>query len=220
MHSLRLGVDLRLQRVGIGRFQLRQLPPVEHQLGHRHAFAREPLQLGDIGRILATFSLAPALQTQPVEQHRAQLLRRSDRERTLGGLVHLPLQLGDLGRESARQFGQIIAIDLDPATLHPPHGRDQWPVNHLIDSAHPLGGDARLEPLPQAQADVGILGGIFGRRVQWHLVEGDLLLADPAHRFESNAFMLEMGLRQLVESMSRPSGVEVEAHHQRIVVGG
>jgi hypothetical protein len=68
------------------------------------------------------------------------------------------------------------------------------PVDHLIDAGGVLGGEPRLQTQPQAKADVGVLGGIFGGCIERHPVEADLLGADAAHRFIGDALMLEMGL--------------------------
>ena len=45
------------------------------------------------------------------------------------------------------------------------------------------------------------------------------LAPTPQTDLKADALMLEMGLGQLVEAVVRPAGVEVEAHHQRVVIG-
>ncbi len=40
---------------------------------------------------------------------------------------------------------------------------DQRPLQRLVDGRHVLGGEARLQRLPQPQRHVGVLGGIVGR---------------------------------------------------------
>ena len=127
-----LAVDLRLQRVGVGRFELGQLAPVEHQPRHSHALAGEPLQLVDVGRILAALALAPALagragRTAPAPSCCGEPMVNGPSRRFVDAL----LERGDLGREGAGQLGQIVAVDLDPAPLHPADRRDQRPVDHL-----------------------------------------------------------------------------------------
>ena len=69
-----LGIDLRLQRVGVGRAQLGQLAPVEHQARAIDPFGRQPLELVDVGRIGPALALAPALEAEPLVQHLAELL--------------------------------------------------------------------------------------------------------------------------------------------------
>src|SRR3546814_14664973 len=65
-------VDLVLERVGIGRFELGKLPPVQHLARDRRALGLQLLQYGDVGRIGAGLALPAALVTHVVEQDRAQ----------------------------------------------------------------------------------------------------------------------------------------------------
>ena len=108
------------------------------------------------------------------------MLRAADGELAAGLAADLLLQRGDLDVEFGRQALQHLAVDLDAVALHPADHRDHRPVDQLIDPGHPLERQPGLEPQPQPQRDVGVLGGIFGRLVDRHLVEGDLLLAGAA----------------------------------------
>src|SRR3546814_10239750 len=67
------GVDLLLQRIGIGRFQLRKLAPFEDFARDRHAVAFEAFELVLVGRPVARLALAPALETELVEQYLPEL---------------------------------------------------------------------------------------------------------------------------------------------------
>ena len=62
-------IDLRLQRIGVGRLELGQLTPFKHQRRAIDALAGEPLELVDIGRILPALALATALQPKPLVKH-------------------------------------------------------------------------------------------------------------------------------------------------------
>ena len=118
-----------LQRVGIGRFELGQLAPVEHQARRLGTPSRgDPLELGDVGRIDARLALAPALEAHPVEQHVAQLLGAADRERGLpASRMDLVLQRArSRPRSRADSARQLVAVDLDAARA--PSGRSPRPA--------------------------------------------------------------------------------------------
>ena len=62
-------IDLLRQRVGIGRFQLLQLPPVQHPLRQRHPLIREALRqimglnyLSSSAPVSLQFEMIPAAQ--------------------------------------------------------------------------------------------------------------------------------------------------------------
>ena len=195
-------VDLRLQRVGIGGFELRQLPPFQHLGGDRRALRLELFKDRDVGRIGAGLALLAALVTHLVEQDPAQLLGRSDREGLPRNLVDFRLQRRDAGGEFGRQARQRLAIHLDAAMLHARDHPDQRPVDQFVDAVGALIGDAGLEPLPQAQRHVRILGSIFGCAVERHFGKADLVLAGADHLLEADAFMAQMLARRLVHAMA------------------
>ena len=211
------GVDLRLERVGVGGLELGQLTPFEHQPGAGHALGGKPFEFVDVGRIGPALALAPALETEPVVKHLAELLGRADRERAAGRFEHPLLEPRNLGREGLRQGGKMLAVDLDALALHRRDDRDQRPVDEFIDSGRIFRRNPGLEPVPQAERDVGVLGGIFGRLGECDLVESQLVLAGSADRFEGQAVVGEMLFRKLVHAVAEAPGVEVEAHHHRIV---
>src|SRR3546814_13255265 len=79
-----------------------------------------------------------------------------------------------------------------------------------------------LEQPPQAQRDVRILGGIFGRLVERDFGEADLALAGAAHILEADADMVEVDPGRLVHAVARTAlpGVAVEAHDDGVVIWG
>src|SRR6185369_9837923 len=99
MDPPRLGIDLRLQCVGVGVLELGQLAPVEHERRAFDALAGEPLQLIHVGRILTAFALSPALEAEPAVENLAQLLGRADRERSARRFVDSLLQALDVAPE-------------------------------------------------------------------------------------------------------------------------
>ena len=80
-----------------------------------------------------------------IEQNLSKLLRRADREGPLRRFIDPLLERGDFGRKCAAQPGEIFAIDLNPAPLHPPDGSDKRPVNHFIDPRRSFRRKARFE---------------------------------------------------------------------------
>src|SRR3546814_19903878 len=70
---------------------------------------------------------------------------------------------------------------------------------------------------------VGILGGVFGRTIQWNLGERDLLPARAAYILEGERRMTKVPLGKLVHPVAATdphfaaTGIEREADHHRIV---
>ena len=122
---------------------------------------------------------------------------------------------------SADRLVQHVAVDLDAVALHRADHRDHRPVDQLVDPGRLLERQPRRgSACHSRKRDVGILGGIFGRLVERHLVEGDLLLPGAAQLLEGDAVVVEMLLGEIVQRVAvEPAGVEVEAHHQSVVIG-
>ena len=101
VHAARAGIDLRLQCVGVGRFQLGKMPPFQHLFSDRCSFwiAAQFLQCRMVGRVGAAFSFLPAFEAHLVEENFTQLLGRTDCELFSSGLVNLLLERGGLGCE-------------------------------------------------------------------------------------------------------------------------
>ena len=212
-----LGIDLFLQRIGIGRFQLRQLPPVDDFLGNLLAVAGQPFEHRNIGRILPRLALLATLQPKLAEQDFTQLLGAADRETLSGQFVDLLLQLLHFLGKGRRQPRQLLAVDQHPGRLHARDHRHQRPVNHLVNPRHPLRNHPQAQDFPEPKRHIGVFRTIFGCLVERHFGEPDRLLAGPGQRFEADAFMTQMLFRQFIHAMAVETRVEVEAHHQRIV---
>ena len=211
-------IDLLLQRVGIGRFELGELAPFQNLARDRHAVAFEPLQLILVGRPVARLALAPPFQPQLVEQDFAELFGAADREGLAREGVDFALDAQHFGREFARQLCQIVAVDHDPRALHALDDGRERPIDHLINARPALDRQAQLEQFPKPQRDIGVLGGIFGRAIKLDLGKADLRFARAAYVFERQADVIEVKLRQLVEPVLMLACVEREAHHQRVVI--
>src|SRR3546814_2061596 len=106
------GVDLLLQRIGIGLFQLRKLAPFEDFARDRHAVAFEAFELVLVGRPVARLALAPALETELVEQYLPELLGAADRERLAREAVDFAFDAQHLVRELARKRSEEHTSEL------------------------------------------------------------------------------------------------------------
>ena len=108
-----LRVDVARQRVGIGRAQLGQLPPVEHAPRQFHALAGEILQRVGVGRPGAGGRLASAGQAHAAIEHVAQLLGRADVEALARQIVDLRLDRRRRRGELVREPLQHVGVDDD-----------------------------------------------------------------------------------------------------------
>ena len=216
-------IDRRLQRLGICRFELRQLTPFEHLAGHLRSLRGEPLEDPDVGRILAALAFAPALVAQLVEQDIAKLLGAADGERLACQRVDLGLQPGDGVGELGREPGQPCGIDLDPVALHLRDHRHQRAIDRLVHPRPGFLGQPRLEQLPQPPGDVRVLGGITRGAIQRDLAERDRLFAGAADVLERHRGVRKVAGSQFVHSVAATDpvltapGVEIETDHHRVV---
>ena len=137
--ALGLRIDVVRQRVGVGRAQLRHLPPVQNLLRQLVALLGQVFQHLRAGRPLAGLGLGAAGQAHLAEQDVAQLLRAAGIDRRAGELVDLVLEPGLLLRELAGQPRQHLAVDRDAAPLHARQHRHQRPLQRLVDGRDMLG---------------------------------------------------------------------------------
>ena len=136
------------QRVGIGRFQFRDLPPLQDLLRKFVALLGEFVEDLRRGRPRAGLGLGAAGNSHLAEQDVADLLGAADIDRLAGDLLELGFDpRGGLG-EIARQPRQHLAVDRDAAPLHPRQHRDQRPLQRLVDRRHALGDQPRFQDAP------------------------------------------------------------------------
>src|SRR5262249_61203264 len=96
-------VDIARQRVGVGRLELRDLPPVEDLARQLVALFGQVLERARPGRPLAGPGLGAARQTELAEQDVAELLGAARVERLAGKLLDLGLERARALRELARE---------------------------------------------------------------------------------------------------------------------
>ena len=165
------------QRVGIGRFQFRNLPPFQDLLREFVTLLGELVEDLRRGRPRAGLGLGAAGNSHLAEQDVADLLGAADIDRLARDLLNFGFDpRGGLG-EFARQPRQHLAVDRNAAAFHPRQHRDQRPLQRLIDRCHALGDQPRFQHAPQPQDHVGVLGRIGGRLVDRDLIETELALA-------------------------------------------
>ena len=102
VNAVRLGVDVARQRVGVGRAQLRHLPPVENLLRQFVALLGQFFQRARAGRPLPGLGLGAARQAHLAEQHVAELLRAAGIERLAGELADLVLEAAPASARTRR----------------------------------------------------------------------------------------------------------------------
>ena len=146
--------------------------------------------------------LAAAGQAELAEQNFAELLGRAEVERFAGDPVGLFFIPGGLGGEVGRQAGQHRTVDQDALALHGGKDGRQGALERLIDGDAVFRCQPRLEDEPQAQGDVGVLGGVSRGAVERHQVEGDLRLAGAGDLLEGNRLVVEMAAGQLVHAVA------------------
>ena len=219
VHAPGLGVDLLLQRVGVGALELGEMAPVEHPGRQVVALGGQAIEDIGAGRVGAALGALAAGQAELVEQNLAELLGRGDVERAPGETVYLGLEGGDSAGEIVGQAAQFVAVDLDAAPLHLGQHRHQGTLQGLVDRGQALGRQARLEYVIQAQGHVGVLGGVVERRLQRHLVEGHPRLAGAGHILELDGLDAEVQARQLVHAVAVLSAVEHVGQQHGVVDG-
>jgi hypothetical protein len=148
MHAVGAGVDETGQGVGVGRFQLGELAPVDDLARQLVAFGGKIFQQLRRGRPLAGLGLRAARQAHLAEQDVTELLRRADVDALADQAVDFLLQAGSALRQFAGEPRQNLAVDRDAALFHPGQHRHQRPLQPFIDRDQALGGQPRLQHLP------------------------------------------------------------------------
>ena len=148
MHPLRFRVHVLLQGVGIGGFQLRELPPFEDLGGKRMARLSEFVEKRRGRRPLARRRLLRARKTHLAEQDVADLLRRAEGELFACHLLDLVFEAHKRLGEFAGEAAQDLAVDQDAALLHASEDIDEGTFERLVDGGAVLGDKARLQRLP------------------------------------------------------------------------
>ena len=146
------------------------------------------------------------------------MFRRCNVEFLACGRVRSGLGGRDFLGKVRGQAVQLIGINLDTRPFHiGQYGRHRA-FQCLIDGGLALGCDGGFEDLPQAQGDVGILGGIGRGLVERHFVESDLGFSGATDLLKGDAGMSEMCLRQRVHAVFFQSGSDHIGQQHGVVI--
>ena len=148
VHAVRGRVDVSRQRLGIGRAQLGDLPPVENLARQRVTGLGQFLEFARAGRPLAGFGLGAAGQRHLAEQYVAQLFRRSGIERLAGQRLDFLFQRALLLGEFAGQARQHLAVDRNAAPLHARQNLRHGALQRLVDRCDALGRQPGFQRVP------------------------------------------------------------------------
>ncbi len=140
-----VGIDIARQRVGVGRFELGNLSPVQDLLRQSVALLGEVVEDARAGQPLAGLGLAAAGKSQLAEQHVSDLFWAAGIERLARELLDFRLQCAGALRELAGEPRQHLAVDGDAAPFHARQHRDEWPLQGFVHAGHLLGRKPRLE---------------------------------------------------------------------------
>ena len=224
MHAPGFGVQIGGQRIGIGRFHLGNLPPVQHPrrqfrglgvvLLGRHVFQ-------NIGprRIGAGLALFAALNAHLVEQDLAQLLGAADVEGLPGDPGDLGLQPRHLLREGIRHPPERLRIDLHPGHFHLGQHRHKRSFQRFIDGRHLRPVQFGLECQPEPQRHIRILGGIGHSLGNRNLIEGACGFPRAQQRLYRDRIMAQIAFRKAVHAVQVPSGMHGIGQKHRVVEG-
>jgi hypothetical protein len=139
VHPARLRMHVALERVGVGRLQLRELAPFEQSFRQLVALPRESSSTSrrsPIGRSRSCGRRAgPSCRTAV-----ADLLRRAGRERLAAHLLDLGLEPGERLGEIARQARQDLAVDGDARISMRAITSTSGRSRRVVDRCPPLGG--------------------------------------------------------------------------------
>ena len=178
MHPPRVAVDVILQRVSIGGFQLLDLAVIQHA-GREIMGGGQILQHLGGCRPLAGLGLFAALQPHFLEQDLAHLRGGLHVEGMAREVKQFRLKPCHFLGKSIGHTAEHIAVDLDARHLHARQNRHQRALHRLVDRGDARAVKLRLEALPEPPSHIGILGGIRGGLIKRHPVECDLRFARP-----------------------------------------
>ncbi|MNS94955.1 hypothetical protein D3C72_1291910 [compost metagenome] len=148
MHPLCLGMDISRKCIRIGRFQLRQLPPVDDLARQFDTFRREIFQNLCRCRPLTGLGLGTTRQTHLAKKDIAELLWRSDIETLACQLVDFLFEGRSLLREFAGKARENLPVDGDAALFHMRQNRHEGALQPLIDLGQPFRHKPRLQRHP------------------------------------------------------------------------
>ena len=147
-----------------------------------------------------------------VEQDLLQLFRRVEVERLACGGVGFLFELHQLGAEFCALAGEFGAVNSYAVAFHFKqylcNGQLHFFIHFKLFGIH-LCAQVRFE----AQGEIGVLGGVFGRLPDGDIGKTDLLRAFAAQRFVGNGFQAQPAFRQFVQTVSEMALDDVGSEH-------
>ncbi len=198
VHAARARIDHLRQLVRVRRLELRHRTMFEQDLG-QWIVGRQLLQHFLVGGRLSGRGLLDHRQVHPLEQDFSQLLRRSEVERLPRELVRLLLQRHHPLAQFAALLREQVRVDEDAVAFH---AEQHFAHRHLdlrVDVVElRVRGNRRMERAMQAQRHVGVLGGVFRRAVDGHLLERNALGALAGHVVVADRRQVQVTPREIV----------------------
>ncbi len=161
---------------------------------------------------LAVFFQAFGGNAHFVEQDFLQLFGRVEVERLACGGVGFLFKLHQLGTEFRALAGEFGAVDLYAVAFHFKQYLRDGQLHFLIHFKL-FGVHLRAQVRFEAQGEIGVLGGVFGRLLDGDVGKPDLLRAFAAQRFVGNGFQAQPAFGQLVQAVSEMALDDVGSEH-------
>lgn len=166
---------------------------------------------------MAGLRLRSAGKAHLTEQNIAELLRRADGEGLAGQPIDLVLEGRGPLRQLAGEARENLPVDGDAALLHMREHGDQRPFEPFINARQTLGGKPRLQDVPEAERDVGVLGRIGGRLVDVDEVEAHRRLAGAGNVLVGDRRVAEPTFRERIHAVHAVAGIDHIGHQHRVV---
>ena len=202
------------QFVGIGRFEFGQAAVLQNQFG-QWKIVRQFFQHAFIGGIAAAGGFFNAFGGQPhlVEQNILQLLGRIEVERLASQCKRFVFQLPQFFAQLRALLRQLVAVDEHAVAFHGKqhlrHGQFQFLIHGQLFAVH-----LRAQMLLDAEGEIGVLAGIFGRLVQRHVGKRDLLRAFAAQAFVGDGGQLQPAFGQFVQPVPQVAFHNIRSQHR------
>ncbi|CKL18105.1 Uncharacterised protein [Neisseria meningitidis] len=141
-----------------------------------------------------------------------KLFGRVEVERLSCGGIGFLFKLHQLGAEFCALAGEFGAVDLHAVAFHFKQylrdGQLHFLIHFKLFFVH-LCAQVRFE----AQGEIGVLGGVFGRLPDGDIGKTDLLRAFTAQRFVGNGFQAQPAFGQFVQAVSEMALNDVGSEH-------
>ena len=218
MHPPGAGIDLLHQRIGVGGFELGELPPFQHAGGDIVPVIGKALQHLGIGAEGAGLHPPPARQLQCFEQNLAKLLGARDIEVAPRETVNILFHHRHPGGEFDGNAGQFLGIDQHPGLLHVEQDRAEAPIDLFIERQCLLVAQRAVQQVAQAKHDIGPFGDGVAEPIDRQRGEGNPAAAAAAESGQWRQWLGEVAFRQRLEIEAVAACLERIGHQHHIVL--